>query len=100
MREVSVLEISRVIARLCEEACCHLPKDVVKSFEDGAVNEKSPVGRDIFNVMCENAKYASESGIPACQDTGMAVVFIDIGQDVHLVDGDFYDAVNEGVRRG
>ncbi len=100
MREVSVKEISREIARLCEEACTKLPCDVVKSFEDGAKNEKSPVGRDIFNVMCENARYAAESGIPACQDTGMAVVFIDIGQDVHLTDGDFYEAVNEGVRRG
>lgn len=100
MREVSVKDITREIARLCEEACTKLTPDVVRAFEEGAKNEKSPVGRDIFNVMCENAKYAAESGIPACQDTGMAVVFVDIGQDVHLVDGDFYEAVNEGVRRG
>ena len=100
MREISVKDIAREIAILCEKACCHLPKDVVASFERGLKEEKSPVGRDIFNVMCENAKYASEAGIPACQDTGMAVVFIDIGQDVHLIDGDFYEAVNEGVRRG
>ena len=100
MREISVKEVTREIARLCEEACTKLTPDVVKSFEDGLKNEKSPVGRDIFKVMCENAAYAAESGIPACQDTGMAVVFIDIGQDVHFVDGDFYEAVNEGVRRG
>ena len=100
MREVSVKEITREIARLCEEACCHLPRDIVASFEKGMAKEKSPVGRDIFKVMCENACYAAESGIPACQDTGMAVVFIDVGQEVHLTDGDFYEAVNEGVRRG
>ena len=100
MREISVKDITREIAILCEKACCHLPKDVIDSFKKGLKEEKSPVGRDIFNAMCENAKYASEAGIPACQDTGMAVVFIDIGQDVHLVDGDFYEAVNEGVRRG
>ncbi|MBQ9985587.1 MAG: fumarate hydratase [Oscillospiraceae bacterium] len=100
MREVSVKDITNEIARLCEEACCHLPRDVVASFEKGMTEEKSPVGRDIFKVMCDNAKYAAESGIPACQDTGMAVVFIDIGQEVHLIGGDFYEAVNEGVRRG
>lgn len=100
MREVSVKEITREIARLCEEACCNLTPDLVASFEEGLKNEKSAVGRDIFKVMCDNAKYAAEAGIPACQDTGMAVVFIDIGQDVHLVDGNFEEAVNEGVRRG
>ena len=55
MREISVKDITREIAILCEKACCHLPKDVVASFEKGLEEEKSPVGRDIFNVMCENA---------------------------------------------
>ncbi len=100
MREVSVNTIAKEVARLCEEAACKLPSDIFAAFEDGVKNEKSPVGRDIFKVMVDNAKYACESCTPICQDTGMAIIFAEIGQDVHLVDGNFEDAINEGVRRG
>lgn len=100
MREIPVSQISEVIARLCIRACCELTEDVVASFHNGRACEKSPVGCGIFDIMIENAAYAAEKQIPACQDTGMAVCFLEIGQEVHLVGGSLADAVNEGVRRG
>ena len=100
MREVNVNDISKVIAKLCVEACCNLTPDLVASFKKGKEMEKSPVGCNIFDIMIENAEYARDAQIPACQDTGMAVCFLEIGQEVHLTGGDLWDAVNEGVRRG
>ena len=100
MREVNVNDISKVIAKLCVEACCNLTPDLVESFKKGKEMEKSPVGCNIFDIMIENAEYARDAQIPACQDTGMAVCFLEIGQEVHLTGGDLWDAVNEGVRRG
>ena len=100
MREINVARISEVIAKLCVEACCNLTPDLVQSFKDGKAKERSPVGCNIFDIMIENAEYAKESQIPACQDTGMAVCFLEIGQEVHLTGGDLAAAVDEGVRRG
>ncbi|MBR5478678.1 MAG: fumarate hydratase, partial [Clostridia bacterium] len=100
MREINVTQISEVIAKLCVEACCNLTPDLVQSFKDGKAKECSPVGCNIFDIMIENAEYAKESQIPACQDTGMAVCFLEIGQEVHLTGGDLAAAVDEGVRRG
>ena len=99
MREIAAQQITDVVARLCREACCVLTEDVKAAFQKGLEQEKSPVGQDIFRVMLDNACIAQEEGIPACQDTGMAVVFAEVGQQVHIA-GDFEDAVNEGVRRG
>ena len=100
MREVNVSDITKAIARLCVKACCELTDDLTQSFKCARAEEKSPVGCSIIDVMIENAEYAAQSGIPACQDTGMAVCFLEIGQDVHLVGGDLSAAVDEGVRRG
>ncbi|MEG2377492.1 MAG: fumarate hydratase [Clostridia bacterium] len=100
MREVNVSQITEVVSALCVKACCCLTDDVVSAFESGREHEKSVVGCSIFDIMLENAEIAKSSAIPACQDTGMAVCFIDIGQETALVGGDFEDAVNEGVRRG
>ena len=99
MRTISNETISQAVAQLCIRACCVLTDDLLASFEAGQAAEESPVGREIFRVMLENAKVAREEGIPACQDTGMAVIFAEVGQDLHI-DGDFEAAVNEGVRRG
>jgi len=77
-----------------------LGKDVLAAFEKGLKEEVSPTGKDIFNQLIENANIAREESVPMCQDTGFAVVFLDIGQDVHIAGGDLYEAVNEGVRRG
>lgn len=100
MREIEVSKIVEVVSRLCIKACCELTPDVVASFAWAKQREKSMVGCDIFNIMIENAEYAKKSGIPACQDTGMAVCFLDIGQEVLITGGNFEEAVNEGVRRG
>lgn len=100
MREIEVSKITEVVARLCVRSCCALSEDLVASFHTARSCERSPVGQGIFDIMIENAEYAAQKGIPACQDTGMAVCFLEIGQDVHLCGGSLTDAVNEGVRRG
>lgn len=100
MREISADIIEREVARLCIEACCVLGDDLIRAFKRGRETEKSPVGREIFDTMLKNAGIAKEKSIPACQDTGMTVVFLDIGQDLHITGGDLYEAVNRGVRRG
>lgn len=100
VREIHVDEITRLVKQLCIEANYYLPMDIRASFERGRDAEQSPLGRTIFNEMIENCDLAREKNVPICQDTGMAIVFAEIGQDVHLVGGDFEDAVNEGVRQG
>jgi fumarate hydratase subunit alpha len=77
-----------------------LGDDVVEAFAEAFEKEESPVGKDIFRQLLENAKIAKEEGIPLCQDTGMVVVFIEMGQDIHIVGGDLNQAINEGVRQG
>lgn len=100
MRELQTDKIIEAVRDLCIEACYVLPNDLCESFCKAKEMEASPVGQSIFDVMIENAEYAKTAGIPACQDTGMAVVFAEIGQDLHIVGGDFEEAINEGVRRG
>lgn len=100
MKEVHVKDISAAVARLCVDACCRLPADVRAAFAERRKSEPSPVGRDILGQLMENADIAADETVPICQDTGLAVVFADVGQDVHIVGGDFTEAVNEGVRRG
>ena len=85
---------------MCIEAIHFLAPDMGRALDRAAVSEKSPLGRKILEQLEENLEIAAEDMIPICQDTGMAVVFIEIGQDVHLEGGDLEDAVNEGVRRG
>ena len=100
MREVHSEEITKNIKEMCIEANHFLSPDMKKVFDNARKNEKSPLGCQILEQLDENLKIAGEDMIPICQDTGMAVVFIEIGQDVHITDGDLTEAVNEGVRRG
>ena len=100
MKEFHVKDISAAVAKLCVDACCRLPADVRAAFAERQRSEPSPVGRDILGQLMQNADIAAEETVPICQDTGLAVVFADVGQDVHIIGGDFTEAVNEGVRRG
>ncbi len=100
MREVSAAEIARVVADLCQRANRELPQDIRRALGDAAANEESPVGRECLRRLVENADLAAREGVPICQDTGMAVVFLHWGQEVHLTGGSLTNAVNEGVRQG
>ena len=100
MREVNVQTITDNIKEMCIEANHFLTEDMKQVFENAVNKEKSPLGKQVLGQLEENLKIAGEDMIPICQDTGMAVVFINVGQDVHLVGGDITEAINEGVRRG
>lgn len=100
MREISAGQITETVKKLCIDANFYLGEDVLKAFDRGERTEESPVGKEIFQQLKENARIAREEQVAMCQDTGLAVVFVEMGQDVHVVGGDFNEAVNEGVRRG
>ena len=100
MRELDVAQVTEAVAKLAVDACTYLGDDVVAFFEQAIDREQSETGRDILVQLLENANLARDAQRPLCQDTGLAVVFLEIGQDVHLVGGNLEDAVNEGVRRG
>ena len=100
MKEITVDDIARAVADLCVQACCRLPQDMMDGMRKAHEAEPSPVGKNILEQLLENASIAASDNIPICQDTGLAVVFADVGQDVRIVGGAFEDAVNEGVRRG
>ena len=100
MRTVNVEEISKNIKEMCIEANHFLSKDMDIAMKNAVSTEKSPPGKKILSQLQDNLKIAGEDMIPICQDTGMAVVFLEIGQDVHFEGGDLEDAVNEGIRRG
>lgn len=91
-------EIRRVVADLFRAATQELPGDVLRALKEAAEREDSPLGREALELILENARIAREEGLPLCQDTGFAVVFLELGQDVHLVGGDLAEAVNAGVR--
>ena len=100
MRNVHVSEITRNIKEMCIEGNHFLSEDMSAAMKDAVQTEESPLGKQILNQLQENLQIAGEDMIPICQDTGMAVVFLEIGQDVHLEGGSVEDAVNEGVRQG
>ncbi len=100
MRTVNVEEILKNIKEMCIEANHFLSKDMDIAMKNAVSTEKSPLGKKILSQLQDNLKIAGEDMIPICQDTGMAVVFLEIGQDVHFEGGDLEDAVNEGIRRG
>ena len=100
MRNVHVSEITRNIKEMCREANHFLSEDMSAAMKNAVQTEESPLGKQILNQLQENLQIAGEDMIPICQDTGMAVVFLEIGQDVHLEGGSVEDAVNEGVRQG
>jgi len=99
MRQVKAEEITAVVAALCREANVALGADVLNALAEARKREESPQGKDALEKLLANAALAREEGIPLCQDTGLAVVFIEVGQEVH-VDGDLEAAVHAGVRRG
>lgn len=100
VREIDTSTIVDAVAQACISANYELPEDVAKAFETSLLVEESLAGKDILNQLIENAKIAREESVPMCQDTGFAVVFVRIGQDVHITGGGLNDAINDGVRRG
>lgn len=100
MRDISVKEIEEKVAELCIKANMYLPEDLENCIKCRANEEKSEVGRKVFTDIIDNISAAREETIPICQDTGMAVIFLEVGQDVHFVDGVLYEAINRGVARG
>jgi fumarate hydratase subunit alpha len=100
MRELDVSVISEKVAQLCIQANCVLGEDVLRLLEKALQREESPTGREIIEQILENNRIARQKMVPMCQDTGMAVVFVELGQDVHLVGGDLYGAINKGVAKG
>jgi len=100
MREIKASVITEVVKRLCIEANEHLPKDIKEGILQCRKLEESAIGQGILDNIIENFEIADSENVPICQDTGMACVFLEIGQDVHITDGDLTDAVNEGVRQG
>lgn len=100
MRTIEVSEITQAIKEMCIQANHFLSEDMKKLFNRSADIEKSPLGKQIFDQLKENLQIAGEDMIPICQDTGMAVIFMKIGQEVHFQGGSLKDAINEGVRQG
>lgn len=100
MKEIDVSKIIEAVEQLCMDANFNLNVDILEALKQGVRCEKSPTGRGVLEQLVENAEIASAERMAICQDTGMAVVFIEIGQDVHIVGGCLEDAINEGVRRG
>ena len=100
MKEISAETISGTVEKLCVKACCHLGEDVKSLLMQAREKEESPFGIQILDQLLRNIDTAETEHLPVCQDTGMAVIFLEIGQDVHIIGGGLTDAVNEGVRRG
>lgn len=100
MKQLHVSQITDAVAQLCIDSCYRLGDDVVKLLHQARADEVSDFGRYILDRLLDNLDVAAKERVPICQDTGMAVVFLEIGQDLHLIGGDLTDAVNEGVRKG
>lgn len=100
MRTIQAEEISKTVAELCKKACYVVTPDMRKAFEKAHESEVSPIGKDIIGKLLQNADIAAKGVTPICQDTGMAVVFVEVGQDVHIEGGYIEDAINEGVKNG
>ena len=100
IREIDVSQITELVAKLFMDANYYLNSDIEEAFSRSLANEESPAGKSVIQSMIENAKIAREEQVPICQDTGMAVLFFEMGMDVHLYGGDLEEAINEGVRLG
>lgn len=100
MRNINISEITEIIKEMCIEANYFLSKDMKDALNKAETNEESSLGKQILNQLKENIDIAEKDMIPICQDTGMAVIFMKIGQDVHFEGGNLEDAINEGVRQG
>ena len=100
MRIINSNDIAEVVKGMCIKANCHINKDIKSALSNSVKTEKSDISKGVIENLLKNAEIADSKEVPICQDTGMACVFLEIGQDVHIVGGDLSDAVNEGVRRG
>jgi fumarate hydratase subunit alpha len=100
MKEINADDVTKTVSRLFESSCHYLPPDMMTALRKAREEEKSPVCRDVLDRILENADVAGEEQIPLCQDTGAAVVMLELGQEIHITNGDLYIAVNEGVRQG
>ncbi len=99
MRDIEAKEITQTVSRLFQEACYKLPDDVLAALRQAREVEESSVGCEVLDRILENAELSIKEGIPLCQDTGTALVLLELGQEVHITGGDLYTAVNEGVRQ-
>ena len=100
MRTIPVSQITDAVKEMCIEANLFLTKDMEEALKQAQKSEEAPLGRSVLDQLCQNLQIAGEDSIPICQDTGMAVVFLEVGQEVHFEGGVLEDAVNEGIRRG
>jgi fumarate hydratase subunit alpha len=100
MRELDVKEITAAVKQAAMDANYELGEDMLHAFSHGRVHEESPAGKEVFRLLLENAQIARQQMIPICQDCGLAVIFVELGQDVHLIGGDLNEAIQAGVRAG
>jgi len=100
MRDIDSKQITETVSNLFQEACVYLPEDVLAALKQAEEKEESPVAKDVFGQILENTKISSKEKIPLCQDTGAAVVLLELGQEIHVTGGDLYTTINEGVRQG
>lgn len=100
MRELSTTEITQAVRKACIDANCNMPKDVLSALEKMKKTEESPIALEVFDKIAQNAMLAKDKQVAICQDTGVVVIFAEVGQDVHITGGSFMDAINEGVRQG
>jgi fumarate hydratase subunit alpha len=100
MKEITTDTIINTVEKLAIDACYHLGSDVRDLLEDAREKETSPLGINVLEHLLKNIEVSEEIQLPLCQDTGMAVVFLELGQDVHIKGGSLYEAINEGIRRG
>jgi fumarate hydratase subunit alpha len=100
MRDINCQQITETVSNLFQDACLYLPEDLLTALKQARGKEESPVAKDVLDKLVENTEVSNKEKIPLCQDTGAAVVMVELGQEVHIIGGDLYDCVNEGVRRG
>lgn len=100
MRTIQVEQITQEVAQMCKEAAYYLPQDIYEALKKGRKTEESPVGRDVLDQIIKNAEIAKSEDRPICQDTGMTIIFVEVGQDLHIVGGGLTDAINAGVAKG
>ena len=100
MREIAAEDITKTVARLCKEANFFLGEDVLSALKKARKEEESPAAINVLDQIIENVDIAAKEEMPLCQDCGLAIIFVELGQDAHIKDGDLYEAINEGVRKG
>ena len=100
MRQIEAHRVTELVEQLCIEACCVIARDIEASFISYRETERSPLGKQVFTTLIENASIAREERDPLCQDTGMTVVFVTMGQEVHVTGGFIEEAINKGIRQG